>query len=85
MPSVTEELKELFALFEKGAITREEYEGHKAALLSGGRGASGPGVPNQVGAYRILAHIGDGGFGTVYRGRHRSPEIAERQGGDVAV
>jgi serine/threonine protein kinase len=38
-----------------------------------------------VGAYRILGHIGDGGMGAVYRGEHRSPQIAARQGGAVAV
>ncbi len=92
MPSVSEELERLFALFEKGAITREQFESKRDRLMAEDEAASvrstsasSPGVPNQVGAYRILGHIGDGGMGAVYRGEHRSPEIASRQGGAVAV
>ena len=86
MASVTEELERLAALFREGLITREEFDEQKASLLAQSRTASDPsGVPNQVGAYRILGHIGDGGMGTVYRGQHRSAEISARQGGEVAV
>ncbi len=92
MASVSEELERLFTLFERGAITREEFDEQKAGLLAQVRGDSQPsisgslpGVPNQVGAYRILGHIGDGGMGTVYRGQHRSPEMSARQGGEVAI
>ena len=46
---------------------------------------SSPSIPNKVGAYQILCLIGKGGMGTVYRGRHRSEPMAERQGGDVCI
>ncbi len=48
MASVSEELERLFGLFERGAITREEYDQQKAALLSGSSSVSSPGVPNQA-------------------------------------
>ncbi|MDP6932722.1 MAG: protein kinase [Myxococcota bacterium] len=41
--------------------------------------------PERVGAYKVIDPLGKGGMGTVYRARHRSPAIAERQGGDVAL
>ena len=46
---------------------------------------SSPSIPNKVGVYQILSLIGKGGMGTVYRGRHRSQPMAERQGGDVCI
>ncbi len=88
MASIGEQLKELFDLVERGAISREEYEVQKAGILAGAQGArsaSSPGIPNQVGAYRITGRIGDGGMGTVFRGQHRSEEMAARQGGEVAI
>ncbi|PIT07887.1 SHOCT domain-containing protein [Snodgrassella communis] len=39
-PSLTNELTRLYELLEKGAITHEEYEEHKALLLNQARGAS---------------------------------------------
>ncbi|PIT19437.1 hypothetical protein BGI36_10465 [Snodgrassella communis] len=39
-PSLTNELTRLYELLEKGAITQEEYEEHKALLLNQARGAS---------------------------------------------
>ena len=90
MADVTEKLERLAGLLREGLITREQFEAQRDRLLAEAeetastRGSS-PGVPNQVGAYRILGHIGDGGMGAVYRGEHRSPEIAARQGGAVAV
>ena len=95
MPTVPEQLEKLASLLEKGQITREEYDGLKQALLAGSLGGpssglgptpgSDPSMRSAVGAYRLLAMIGEGGMGTVYRGRHRSRAIADRQGGDVAI
>jgi len=92
MASVSEELERLFSLFEKGAITREQFEAKRDRLMAEDEAAStrrtsasSPGVPNQVGAYRILGHIGDGGMGSVYRGQHRNSEFAAKQGGEVAI
>ena len=42
-------------------------------------------LPTNVGAYRVLSLVDEGGMGQVLRARHRSEVIAERQGGDVAV
>lgn len=41
-PSLTNELTRLYELLEKGAITKEEYEEHKALLLSQARATSFP-------------------------------------------
>jgi len=86
----TEKVERLFALMEKGAITRQQYEQQRDLLLATTSGpppsATGDqSIPAQVGAYRILSPIGQGGMGAVYRGRHRSDIIADRQGGDVAI
>ena len=89
-------MKDLFALLQQGALTQAEYDQQKAALLAITSGpppglsgpppaGSDPSIPSQVGAYKIIAPIGQGGMGAVYRGRHRSDTIAERQGGDVAI
>jgi hypothetical protein len=92
MRSVTEQLKDLFALFKDGAITREQFDSKRDRLMAEDEeasvrstSASSPGVPNQVGAYLITGHVGDGGMGSVYRGKHRSAQIASRQGGEVAI
>ncbi len=83
MTDTTEKLKDLAALLREGLLTREEFDQQKAALLA----TSGPAhpIPTEVGAYRVTGLIGQGGMGAVYRGRHRSDTIAERQGGDVAI
>lgn len=39
-PSLTNELTRLYELLEKGVITQEEYEEHKALLLNQACGAS---------------------------------------------
>ena len=81
-------LKELADLHEKGLITREQFDKERDLLLgvmSGAGGLSGEVIPETVGAYRVLGMIGRGGMGTVFKARHRSAEVARRQGGDVAI
>ena len=90
MPSVPDQLKELIEMLKDGYITREEFDEQKQALLAESKARtsateSDPRMLTEVGAYRLLGLIGEGGMGAVYRGRHRSVTIAERQGGDVAV
>ncbi len=71
MSSVTEELKELAGLLEKGLITRQQFDEQRDMLFAQSRGASAAplssslsGATKHVGAYDILGHIGDGGMGT---------------------
>ncbi len=89
MTSIPDQLEKLAALLEKGFISRAEFDQQKAALLGqGDRPAAAPrgdGLPTRVGAYEVQGLIGEGGMGVVYRGRHRSAEIARRQGGNVAI
>ena len=90
MTSVPELLKDLADLLEKELITREQFEEQRDQILAETRtrasaSASDPTMLTEVGAYRLLGLIGEGGMGAVYRGRHLSETMAERQGGDVAV
>ena len=93
MPSVTEQLRELADLARDGYITQEEYEHQKQAVLAQSYGGTGPGargassapIPTSIGRYDIHRLLGEGGMGSVYVGRNKSPAMAEREGGDVAI
>ena len=81
--SVADELKKLADLKVAGVLTQQEFDAQKRALLA--TSGAGQADPTEVGAYRLLGRIGQGGMGSVFRGRHRSAAIADRQGGDVAI
>jgi len=88
--SVGEQIRELAGLLEDGLISSAQFEVQKEALLAGNRttapqGASSPSLGSSVGAYQVQGHVGEGGMGAVFRGRHRTAAIAARQGGDVAI
>ena len=52
--------------------------------LLGGHTVVGPDVGEVLGSYKVLGILGEGGMGSVYRGRHRNEAFAA-QGGDVAI
>jgi serine/threonine protein kinase len=82
------ELRELSGLKDDGLISETEFEAERDRIMAGrGAGASRSSSPDlqKIGSYRVLARIGDGGMGSVYRARHQNEHIAERQGGDVAL
>ena len=69
-----------------GNISGSEDQAYRAMGLYGDESySSRPKVPNQIGAYALIAPIGKGGMGHVYRACHNNRIIAERQGGDVAI
>jgi len=94
--TVPDQLEKLVAMLDRGLITREQFDAQRDQLLAGGGAArapvtappvaaSDPSMRSAVGAYGLTSLIGEGGMGAVYRGRHRSDTLAERQGGDVAI
>jgi serine/threonine protein kinase len=91
--SIASELERWAALLDRGLITREEFDQEKRILMANATNASNPslgggsqpGIGKSLGAYNILGMVGSGGMGVVYRARHRSAQIAKRQGGDVAL
>ncbi len=101
MSRIEDRLRSLADLFDKGLLTRAEFEEQKRRILSEPPASgtppaagvtpavSGPGSavapPEAIGAYRVFAVVGAGGMGAVFRGRHRSEAMALRQGGDVAI
>jgi len=97
--SLADQLEKLQNLLGAGLLSQEEFEAEKARLITersasttGGMGsASGEHArfsgehASQLGAYRVLGLIGEGGMGSVYRARHTQSAVAERQGGEVVI
>ena len=82
MASKIEQLKELTQLRENGDISVEEYEILKKEILSGNQNQETP-IQSVLISYR--RKIGEGGQGSVYKGRHQLEAKAKQQGGDVAI
>ena len=68
MSSVPDQLQKLVELRASGVLTDEEFEEQKQILLAAARTrssqtASAPTLAKEVGAYRLLSFIGEGGDG----------------------
>lgn len=76
----------------KGQISYRDFEElrrqarkDRPPTLSGPPTIEAPKGIGTIGAYTLLQVVGQGGMGTVYRGRHSAGDIARSQGGDVAI